>query len=107
MVQPCRTGWWRRTGKAFPCVQRDVMMVSTRRKKHRAISVPLRHLKTKHTGVEPERPFKVCNFQMNMSNAHLWVSAIGRSCKFAVLWRNHSSPLPGKSIVVYRLGGES
>src|ERR1700674_2859939 len=54
VIEPGRALGRRRTAKAFPSIQGNVMMVASRRKKNRAIAEPLHDLESKNTAVKSE-----------------------------------------------------
>jgi len=55
-----------------------MMMVAARGKKNGAVSDPLHDLKSQNPPVKPERPFQVCDLQMDMADPHRRVSRVGR-----------------------------
>jgi hypothetical protein len=68
MVEPCGTGRGRRTAKAFPRVEADVVMVSAGREEYGTPAVALGDLEAEHIAVEAERAIKIGDFEVNVAN---------------------------------------
>jgi hypothetical protein len=78
MIDPGR-GWRRDKGRwcreaglsstAFPGVETDVMMVSTRGDEGRAGAVALRELEAEHAAVKGQRALQIGHLQMNVADA--------------------------------------
>src|SRR2546421_13103612 len=82
VIETGNPGWWGRTASAFPCVQSNMMMITACGEECGLASVPLRKFKTKHITIEPQRPIKIGNLQMDVSNPHLWVKRAKASIWF-------------------------
>ena len=68
------TGRRWRTAETFPRVQSDVMMISPSRNKRRLPAQALHQLKPEHAAIKSERAFQIRNFQMHVTDPHLWVN---------------------------------
>src|SRR6185437_7840246 len=57
-----------RTTPAFPRVERDMMMIPTRGKKHRLCSVARRDPETKHIAIKFQRTVNVSDLEMHVAD---------------------------------------
>ena len=67
----------RRTARALPRVQPDVMMITARRQKHRLLPVTLHHLEAQHIAPEAKRTFELGHLQMHVPDADAGVDGVG------------------------------
>jgi len=75
-----QTGGSARRGRAsetFPGVQRDVVVIAARGKKHSAVPEPLGDLKPEDAGVELQRAVKVGDFEVYVADTHVRVNHEG------------------------------
>ena len=63
-----------RAAKAFPCVQGNVVVVSTCRQKRGRITHPLRDGESQDVAVKGKRSIQVGDLEMDMSDAGLWMN---------------------------------
>src|SRR6266576_5751962 len=68
VVQAGRAGWRRLAPRALPCVQADVMMITTGRHKRRLLAEALSKFKAEHVAAKGQRAFQAGNLQMNVAN---------------------------------------
>ena len=68
MVKASRAGWRRLPSRALPCVQADVMMITTGRHKRRLLAEALSDFKAEHVAVKGQRAFQIGHLQMNVAN---------------------------------------
>ena len=69
MVQTRRARRRRRTARALPRIQPDVMMIAACRKKHRLLPVTLRHLEAQYIAIETKRAVEIGYLEMYMADA--------------------------------------
>jgi hypothetical protein len=55
-----------------------MVMIASRRKKHRAVTQSLSHFQAQHSRIESESAFEVSNFQMYVANVDLRVGSESR-----------------------------
>ena len=66
MIKPGRSWGRRRTAKAFPSIEADVMMITAGRDKRGGAAKALREFKTEHSTIKAKRPFEIGNLQVYM-----------------------------------------
>src|SRR5690606_19809938 len=62
----------RRSPFAVPSVERNVMMITAGRKKHRLIPIGSCYFESQKITVKSKRTIKIGNFQMYMSDLRIW-----------------------------------
>ena len=77
MVQAGRAGWWRLAARALPCVQADVMMITTGSHKRRLLAEALSDFKAEHVAVKGKRAFQIGHLQVNVANPDLRMKWMG------------------------------
>jgi hypothetical protein len=82
MIQTRRARWRRRTARAFPGVQPDVVMITACRDERCLRAEPLPQFKTEHAAIKFQRAFEVGDFEMDMADADGRVNRPGRQILF-------------------------
>jgi len=77
MIPPGAARRRRRTARAFPGVQPDVMMITARRNERRAGTEPLLQFKAQHAAIKFQRAFEVGDFQMHKGADSLLLTGSG------------------------------
>ena len=78
VIEACRAGCRRVAAFALPGVQRDMVMIATRREKRGLLAEALRQIKAQHIAVETERALDIGHFQMNVADPRARIDRIGR-----------------------------
>lgn len=86
MIQPGRARWRRLAPVALPCVQSDVMVVTSRRQKRGLKAIPLGDFKPDHIPVKCHRTFKVGHLQVNVTDPHVRIFGIVAGVRLQVRW---------------------
>lgn len=68
VIQSGRAGSWRRTASTLPCIQSDVMMITTGGKKRRLTPHALRDLEAQHVAIKSKRAFEIGDLEMDMAD---------------------------------------
>jgi hypothetical protein len=74
MIQTSRTKRWRRTARAFPSVQSDVMVVTASGKKRRLPTKTLRQFEAEYIAIKYQRTFKFSHFEMHVADLNTWIN---------------------------------
>src|SRR5947209_1349346 len=61
----------------LPRIQRDVVMISTRRQERSLRAPPLRDFESEHAAVEREGPFEICHLQVNVPDPNGRINRTG------------------------------
>ena len=93
VIQPCSSRRRRRAAQALPSIHSQMMVITGRRKKRRALPKPLRHLKSQNPAIKVQRPRNIRHPQMYMPNVHARINHICRPRAFTVLRYRHSLSL--------------
>ena len=66
--------------QAFPCIQRNVMVITAGREKRGLVSHALHQFKSKHVPVKSKGTLQVGYFQMYVANANFGMNRLGIAC---------------------------
>src|SRR5439155_9700287 len=78
VIEAGGAGRRRRSAKALPGIERDVMMIAAGRYERGRIAAALRELEAEHAAIEAQRPFEIRDLQMHMADLRSTIDRTGR-----------------------------